>query len=175
MRHHSVTVGILSDSHGYLDPRIKEKVNGCDYIIHAGDISNAGILEQLQATKELIAVTGNNDYPDIWKAEEIDVLSILPDTAILSLPGGKVYIEHGHKLGNHPEHAKLRKVHKEARLIVYGHTHHRVIDQSASPWVVNPGASGKTRTHGGPSCLILTASNTEWLINEVVFADSVAA
>ncbi len=175
MSQHSVTVGILSDSHGYLDPRIKEKVNGCDYIIHAGDIANAGILEQLQAAKELIAITGNNDYPAVWKTEEIDVLSTLPDTAILSIPGGKIYIEHGHKLGNHPEHTKLRQIHQDARLIVYGHTHHRIVDQSTLPWVVNPGASGKTRTHGGPSCLILTASNTTWLIDEVVFADSVAA
>lgn len=171
----SVIVGILSDSHGYLDPRIEKTVNQCDYIVHAGDIFNAQVLEQLKPKKELTAVAGNNDYPAAWKAEEAEIVSALPDTSKLELPGGLVIVEHGHRLGNQPDHDQLRWDHAEARLIVYGHTHHRVIDQSTEPWVVNPGASGKVRTHGGPSCLILNASESEWAIESVLFADTVAA
>ncbi len=170
-----VTVGILSDSHGYLDPRVAEVVNQCDYIVHAGDIFNAHVLQQLKPNKELIAVRGNNDYPSFWKTEEAAIVKALPETAKLEVPGGAIYIEHGHRLGNHPEHDRLRSDHAEARLIVYGHTHHRIIDQQAKPWVVNPGASGKVRTHGGPSCLVLYASETEWKIEQVLFAESAAA
>jgi hypothetical protein len=171
----SVIVGILSDSHGYLDPRIEKTVNQCDYIVHAGDIFNAQVLEQLKPKKELTAVAGNNDYPAAWKAEEVEIVSALPDTSKLELPGGLIIVEHGHRLGNQPDHDQLRWDHAEARLIVYGHTHHRVIDQSAEPWVVNPGASGKVRTHGGPSCLILNASESEWAIESILYADTVAA
>jgi putative phosphoesterase len=171
----NITVGILSDSHGHLDPRVAEVVNQCDYIVHAGDIFNAHVLEQLKPGKELVAVTGNNDYAAFWKAEEAAIVKALPHTAKLQLPGGTIYVEHGHRLGNHPDHDELRRDHDEAKLIVYGHTHHRIIDQKAEPWVVNPGASGKVRTHGGPSCLVLHASEEEWKITEVLFAESAAA
>ena len=169
------TVGILSDSHGFLDPRIANAVNKCDYIVHAGDIFNAHVLEQLQPKKELIAVAGNNDYPGLWKDKEIAVVEALPLTNKLVLPGGVISVEHGHRLGNHPEHDQLRKDHAEARLIVYGHTHHRIIDQQAEPWVLNPGASGRVRTHGGPSCFILHASEEEWIIETVLFEDAITS
>ncbi len=171
----NVTVGILSDSHGYLDERIKDIVNQCDYIIHAGDIFNADVLAQLEPKQKLIAVAGNNDYPAAWKAEEVDVVSQLPERSQLQLDTGLIIVEHGHRLGNNPEHDQFRWDHAEARLVVYGHTHRRVIDQSAEPWVVNPGASGKVRTHGGASCLILNASKTEWSIETILFEDTEAA
>lgn len=167
----TVTVGILSDSHGYLDPRIADAVNQCDYIVHAGDIFNATVLSQLKPKKELLAVAGNNDFPAFWADEEADIVKALPATNRLDLPGGQLVVEHGHRFGNHPEHNNFRVDHASARLVVYGHTHHRVIDQSTSPWVVNPGASGKIRTHGGPSCLILEASADEWKIDTILFED----
>lgn len=167
----SVTVGILSDSHGFLDPRIAEVVNQCDYIVHAGDIFNAQVLEQLTPKKELITVAGNNDFDSFWSEEEADIVNALPHENNLQLPGGLLVVEHGHRLGNHPEHGDFRRDHTEARLVVYGHTHHRIIDQEAEPWVVNPGASGKVRTHGGPSCLILHAGEDEWKIDTFLFED----
>ena len=171
----NVSVGILSDSHGYLDPRIAEQVNHCDYIVHAGDIFNAQVLEQLKPKQQLIAVAGNNDIAAVWHTDERAVVDALPVQARLQLPGGLLIVEHGHRLGNHPDHDQLRWDHAEARLIVYGHTHHRIIDQQTEPWVVNPGASGKVRTHGGPSCLILTASESHWQIDSCVFSESHAA
>jgi len=169
----STTVGILSDSHGYLDPRVAKTVNQCDYIIHAGDIFNAHVLKQLKPNKDLVAVAGNNDYPAFWKAEEAEIVKALPEAAELEVPGGLICIEHGHRFGNHPEHDDFRRDHSDARMIVYGHTHHLAIDQKTEPWVVNPGASGKTRTHGGPSCLVLHASKDNWKIETVLFADTV--
>ena len=47
-----------------------------------------------------------------------------------------------------------------------------MIDKSGTPWVVNPGAAGKTRTHGGPSCLVITCSeDEEWNIKKHRFSD----
>lgn len=166
-----VTVGILSDSHGFLDPRVAEIVNQCDFIVHAGDIFNAQVLAQLQPKKKLIVVAGNNDYAALWKKEESHIVNALPASDKLELPGGHLIVEHGHRLGNHPEHDNFRRDHADAKLIVYGHTHHRVVDQKQEPWVVNPGASGKVRTHGGPSCLVLHASKEEWKIDTVIFAE----
>ena len=171
----SVTVGILSDTHGYLDERIAEVIRDCDYAIHAGDIMGAHVLDQLKPRKAVIAVAGNNDHPSIWDDAEADIVSTLPKTTSLELPGGTIKIEHGHRLGGFPDHDQLRWDHAEVKLVVYGHTHKRIIDQQAEPWIVNPGAAGKERTKGGPSCLVLNASETEWTIETVLFADTEAA
>jgi putative phosphoesterase len=172
MNNDTTTVGILSDSHGYLDPRIAEAVNQCDYIVHAGDIFNAQVLEQLTPKKALVAVAGNNDFPAFWDESEADIVKALPKTDKLQLPAGLLVVEHGHRLGNQPNHDDFRLDHANARLIVYGHTHRRVIDQKEKPWVVNPGASGKVRNHGGPSCLVLHASEDEWKIDTILFENS---
>lgn len=170
-----ISVGILSDTHGYLDNRIAEVIRDCDYAIHAGDIMGAHILNELQPRKSVIAVAGNNDLPATWNKDEVTILSALPESAQLELPGGLIIIEHGHRLGGCPDHDQFRWDHAEARLVIYGHTHKRVIDKTAEPWVVNPGAAGSERTKGGPSCLILYASKSEWTIETILFADTVAA
>ena len=171
----TVKVGILSDTHGYLDPRIADVIRSCDYAIHAGDIMGYHILEQLQPRNNVIAVAGNNDHPGIWDETEAEIVSALPEETELELPGGIARIEHGHRLGGFPDHDQLRWDHADVKLVVYGHTHKRIIDQQAEPWIVNPGAAGRERTKGGPSCLILRASETEWTFETVVFADTTAA
>jgi putative phosphoesterase len=171
----TVTVGILSDTHGYLDQRIAEVIRDCDYAIHAGDIMGAHILEQLHPRKVVIAVAGNNDVAAMWNRNEADIVSALPKSTSLKLPGGTIGIEHGHRLGGFPDHDQLRWDHADVKLVVYGHTHKRIIDKQAEPWIVNPGAAGRERTKGGPSCLILSASEVEWTIETVLFADTEAA
>jgi uncharacterized protein len=171
----TVTVGILSDTHGYLDARVADVVNRCDYAIHAGDICGAHVLDQIRPRIRLIAIAGNNDSAAIWDAGDADVVNGLPDNCRLDLPGGSIIIEHGHRLGGFPDHDQLRWDHAEARVIVYGHTHKRIIDQSSQPWVINPGAAGRVRTKGGPSCLVLTASETDWHIEALVFEDAPVA
>ena len=86
-----VIVGILSDTHGHLDSRIAKVVRDCDYAIHAGDIMGAHVLNQLQPKKSVIAVAGNNDIPSIWKEDEATIVSALPKSTQLELPGGLNY------------------------------------------------------------------------------------
>lgn len=121
----------------------------------------------------MIAVKGNNDHIDAWDKNEHDVVSSLQPVSELYLSGGKVVVEHGEAHGfNTPCHEKLRKAHSHARVIVYGHTHKQVIDQSEMPWVINPGAAGKARTNGGASCRVLHVSPLkEWDIQRFRFSD----
>lgn len=76
-------IGILSDTHGYLHPRILEHFADCDEIWHAGDIGNLMVSEELKKHKPLFAVYGNIDdhvtrmvYPLVqrFKCEEVNVL-----------------------------------------------------------------------------------------------------
>jgi len=171
----SVKVGILSDTHGHVDERIAAVIADCDFAIHAGDICGAHVLKKLTPRIDVIAVAGNNDYPALWHKDETELVSALPKSTQLQLPGGLVIVEHGDRLGNHPDHDQFRWDYAEARLVVYGHTLRRIVDQNAEPWVINPGAAGNVRNHGGPSCLVLHASEVSWKIETVLFAESVAA
>jgi len=167
----AITVAIISDTHTDLDPRIAEIIRDTDIAIHAGDIGNASVLSAMSPKSgRVIAVTGNNDHPILWPTDQSNVLETMPEIARLELPGGTVAIEHGHRHdANLPDHESLRKAHPTAKLIVYGHTHRQIIDNFSTPWVVNPGAAGTTRTHGGPSYLLLTASEQDWKIESFQF------
>ena len=157
-------VALLADTHGFLDPRILSQLMGCDVAIHAGDVGNRGVLEAMQsAAKETYAVLGNNDVPAKWPAADLPWLEALPQEATISLPGGDIVVVHGHLAGApRVRHDRLRQRYPEAKLVVYGHSHRRCIDKSAASWVVNPGAAGKARTYGGPSCIMLTVETDGW-------------
>ena len=164
----TIRVALLSDTHGELDPRVAEVVAECDYAVHAGDVGAAAVLRALKPRQRVvIAVRGNNDTPESWPAADRLILKTLPDEGTLDLPGGHVSVIHGHKAGAPARrHAVLRERFPRARLVVYGHSHRRVIDQSETPWVINPGAAGKARTDGGPSLVILEAGLDGWRVEE---------
>ncbi len=167
----TVTVAIISDTHSVIHPDIETLITHCDIAIHAGDICNANVLSAMKPkTGQVIAVSGNNDYAAAWPEEQADIVDALPQIARLSLPGGIIKIEHGHRHDMHsPDHSDLRKAHPEARAIIYGHTHKKIIDDYTLPWVLNPGAAGKQRNRGGSSCFILTANEQNWSIESFRF------
>lgn len=61
-------IGILSDTHGSLDPRAYNALADCDYIIHAGDIGGPAILRELETLAPVTAVLGNNDFDEYGSA-----------------------------------------------------------------------------------------------------------
>ncbi len=169
MKSQTITkVAVVSDTHSHLDPRIADVVRECDIAVHAGDICGVDILESMQPKSgKVIAVTGNNDpYCHLSDTE-------LPEILSFEVAGETITVEHGHVHGAHkPCHESLRNSHPDAKVIIYGHTHKQVIDTESKPWVINPGAAGKTRTHGGPSCLVIECSTEqEWHIKKFRFSD----
>jgi putative phosphoesterase len=160
-----LSVALVSDTHGYLDPRIAEVVADCDIALHGGDIGNAAVLAALAPRSGRVgAVLGNNDVPHKWPAADQDRLTTLPLELTEALPGGRLVLVHGHRTPAKDRHAKLRRRHPQARAIVYGHSHRLVLDQDAEPWVLNPGAAGRERTFGGPSCMVLHAGEGGWRV-----------
>ncbi len=140
-------------------------MRGLDWVVHAGDLCSLQGIAGLRPRLGLVAVAGNNDRPSLWPATQRAVCRRLPKAARLALPGGILAVEHGHRHGWHrPSHARLRRAHPDARLIVYGHTHRRAWDTRLYPWVLNPGAAGRTRPHGGPSVAILLACPRRWSV-----------
>ncbi|HJU38183.1 MAG TPA: metallophosphoesterase family protein, partial [Tahibacter sp.] len=78
-------------------------------------------------------------------------------------------VVHGDAYAPRTRHAALRRAHADARAIVYGHSHRLLVDEFELPWVLNPGAAGKARTNGGPSCLVLDARADAWRVEALRF------
>jgi len=156
---------LISDTHGVVDKNIIKVIEDADLCLHAGDLGGALVVHQVAATgTPLIAVRGNNDITSKWPDDDQRLLRQLPFEQRIQLPGGDVYVEHGHKISPvQMRHQKLREKYPDAKAIIYGHSHRMVKDQHIKPWILNPGAAGRVRTFGGASCMILTiATNYRW-------------
>ena len=171
----SLRIVIVSDTHGELDDRIAREAMGSDIVVHAGDIGRREVLDALTPpTGRLIAVRGNNDVPDKWRRSDWALLESVPWEARLALPGGELVVVHGHRYGNPGRsHERIRRDYPGARMVVYGHSHLACVDQSASPWILNPGVAGRVRTFGGPAFCVLHASTSRWRIDTRRFPDAV--
>ena len=166
-------IGILSDSHGYIDPRILSSLQNVDCILHAGDIMDKAVIESLKAINpHVYCVSGNNDTPRVWPTQDKEIVTALPEKRYFELNGDKIVLLHGHQYGSHqPDYQKLQQDFSDCRLIIYGHTHKQIVNTHTSPWIINPGASGKIRTKGGPSCLILEINQQHWQIQTIKYID----
>lgn len=81
-------IGIISDTHDMLRPEVISHLQGCDFILHGGDISSQKILDQLEQIAPVRAVRGNNDRE--W-AEH------LPLTLDFELGGLRIFMTHKKK------------------------------------------------------------------------------
>ncbi len=165
-------VALLGDTHGALDARIADLIRQCDIAVHTGDIGGAAILEALRPKLSVFAIRGNNDDQKHWPADEYDQLCMLVERQIVALPGGALAVIHGHQWPAKNRVQRLRDEFPKARAVVFGHSHRLLVDKQKRPWVLNPGAAGRTRTYGGPSCLVLTASQNRWSLQTQRFTRS---
>ena len=124
-------IGLISDTHGLLRPQAAAFLQGCDRILHAGDICSAETLPLLSALAPVTAVRGNNDY-GAWA-------DALRETERLDIGGLAVYVIHDlAELDIDPAAAGVR-------IVVYGHSHQPHVDERAGVLYVNPGSAGPRR------------------------------
>ena len=137
-------LGVVSDTHGYLNPRVPQLLQGVDHILHAGDIGDADIIDQLSSIAPVTAVRGNND--------KTGPASLFPDEITLELAGRTVYLTHQVKVPKKPEDAAQKPYADAAiKIVVFGHSHIAVQKTLGSVLFFNPGAAGKRRFKTVPS------------------------
>ena len=141
-------VGLISDTHGLLRPRVHEALAGVELILHAGDVGGDEILDELSLIAPVLAVFGNTDAPGNPRLTE----------SIERMIGGlSVHVSHGHEVGS-PTPARLLARY-DAQVIVYGHTHRQHVAEVDGRLVVNPGAAGAKRFKLEPSVARLTIAD----------------
>ncbi|MCD6011316.1 MAG: metallophosphoesterase [Flavipsychrobacter sp.] len=135
-------IGLISDTHSYLDDAVFKHFEHCDEIWHAGDFGTMEVADKLKAFKPLKGVWGNIDGPDIrhaypetlrWKCEEVEVLM----THIGGYPGRYA-----------PQAKKELQAHPP-QLFICGHSHILKVmyDDKLKCLHMNPGAAGIAGWH----------------------------
>src|SRR3954463_7756992 len=124
-------IGLISDTHGLLRPEAKSFLAGSDHIIHAGDICDPAILDQLAAIAPLTAVRGNNDK-GAWAHSIQDVAMVKFEQVLICV------IHDINELDVDPKAAGFR-------VIVSGHSHKPSAEERNGVLYVNPGSAGPRR------------------------------
>lgn len=132
-------IGVVSDTHGYLDPRLFDAFAGVDAILHAGDAGSAAVLDALATLAPVHAVCGNNDEP-------LGCLG-LPHVQDLTLDGTAIRVVH-----QLPHAGDLSGV----RVVVFGHSHRQVNEERDGVLFLNPGAAGRSGFHALQTAALLS-------------------
>lgn len=127
----TVTIGVISDTHGLLRPAALRALTGSHLIVHAGDVGGQEILEELAAIAPLTAVRGNVDR-GTWADR-------LPRTAVVEAGGVRLYVLHDvAQLDLDPQAAGFAAV-------VSGHSHRAALKERDGVLYFNPGSAGPRR------------------------------
>lgn len=135
-------IGIISDTHGYVDDRILHYLAKSDEIWHAGDIGDPGVISSLETIAPVRAVYGNIDGGSLRQVYPLD--------AVFQTGGLQVYITHiAGTPGRYPARVaqKIREV--KPAVFVCGHSHICVVKQNPAFGLlhINPGAAGMHGFH----------------------------
>ncbi|WP_406537380.1 metallophosphoesterase family protein [Methanobrevibacter sp.] len=151
-------IGLISDTHitekrGKLPDKVIRKFKSVDLIIHAGDITQQKVIDELETIAPVIAVLGNNDKLD------------LNETEVIRVENFKIAINHGTKYSN--DFNKLFKLANDmnVNVLITGHTHMPHCEIIDDVLLINPGSSNRP-IKSNASIAILDINNKN-KVNEI--------
>lgn len=127
----SIRIGLISDTHGLLRPEARLALSGVEQIIHAGDICDPKVLDDLAQIAPVVAVRGNNDRGN-WA-------DTLQERETLQIGGIGVHVLHDlQELDVDPVAAGIK-------VVITGHSHRPLVKMERGVLYVNPGSAGPRR------------------------------
>ncbi len=145
-----MTIGIISDTHGFLDPRVEKILAGVDHILHAGDIGDPMIELELKFIAPVTICIGNTDLGLSYK-----------ETEVVTLAEKKILVHHivnpyapSDRLA-----AQLKRHQPDA--VVFGHTHKKFAETVNGIFYFNPGYGGKPKLGAERSVALLHLDGKE--------------
>ena len=136
-------IGLISDTHGFLDPKVFEYFKEVDQIWHAGDVGTAALIEELGAFKPILGVYGNIDGQDVRQ--------LFPEDQKFECEGLKVWMTH---IGGKPPryNPRVRPLINKwlPDLFICGHSHILTVmhdPKRKGILFMNPGAAGRHGFH----------------------------
>ena len=145
-------IGIVSDLHGCFYEKLTEVLDGCSYILCAGDVEREDIIWQLNTIAPVACVRGNND----WRVKA-------PFTCTLTLGGVRFFMVHIRTSAmDFPE---------DTQVVVFGHTHRPCDETINGVRYLNPGSTAYPRCTAGPTCMIAEVADGKLADVELVYLD----
>lgn len=126
-----INVGVIADTHGLLRPEAAAALRGSDLIVHAGDVGDALILEQLRVIAPTFAVRGNVDT-GAWARW-------LPAAAVVAAGELSIYVLH------ELAHLDVDPTAQGFAAVIYGHSHRPASETRDGVLYLNPGSAGPRR------------------------------
>jgi putative phosphoesterase len=142
------TVAVISDTHlprgaRRLPERCLERLRAADLILHAGDLTSAAVLEELEALGPPVgAVLGNVDEPALQ--------ALLPEERVVAVAGARIGMRH---VPDRRERLLARF--PGCGAVVFGHTHVPLVEERKGVWLLNPGSPTERRRSPFHSMLVL--------------------
>lgn len=137
-------IGLISDTHGYFDPRLKDVFAQVDQILHAGDVGSMEVARKLEGIAPLTAVRGN--------ADRGLVANRFPTHRDMQFDGCNVHLVH---------RFEDRQPGPNVAVIVCGHTHEPLLREREGILRINPGSAGRTYLSSEPTVGLLHVDNGE--------------
>lgn len=135
-------IGVISDTHGHLPAGVQKAFKKVDLIIHAGDIGDEQILEELSQIAPIVAVRGNMDFGK-WANN-------LPKSEIIEIGPIVVYVLH---IANRLDVASGKS---DLKVIITGHTHRPDVTEKSGITFLNPGSASYPKFGHPASVALLT-------------------
>jgi len=143
-------IGVISDTHDYLDPKVPALFEGVDHILHAGDIGLPWLILQLENIAPVTAIAGNTDAGLDFK-----------ETELLLLDGRKFLVHHIVNPHAPAPEIQRRIIREKPHTVVFGHTHKPFFENIHGTFYFNPGYAGKQRFKLPRSVAILHCDDGE--------------
>ncbi|HVU28477.1 MAG TPA: metallophosphoesterase family protein [Verrucomicrobiae bacterium] len=143
-------IGVISDTHGFLDHKIFKLFQGVEHILHAGDIGYASIILELEAIAPVTAVRGNTDMDLPFR-----------ETETVELAAKKFLVHHIVNPHAADDKIKNRIFRERPDAIIFGHTHKRFCESIGGILFLNPGYAGKPKAGVERSAAILHGDGKE--------------
>ena len=143
-------IGVVSDTHGYVDLRLKSAFSRVQAIVHAGDVGGMHVLEELGRIAPVYAVRGNNDVA-------LGGLG-LPLRLDVALAGVDIHIVH--ELPDAQPFAYTS-------VVVFGHSHRQLAEWRGDVLYLNPGAAGRAGFHRLQTCALLSVEGMRIMVEPV--------
>lgn len=113
-------------------------LEGCDLILHAGDLNSLDVLRRLGEVAPVAAVSGNNDEPE--------VLECLPAERVFNAGRFTIGLMHGHLPGPTARQSAVRVMRGRVDCVIYGHSHMPDLADEGGLLLVNPGSPTQRRS-----------------------------
>ena len=134
----AIRIGVIADTHGRFDPVVRRHFKGVDYILHAGDIGDRSVIEQLEQIAPVTAVSGNIDNNDEQSG--------FPAEAVIELAGLRVAIRHIlYESGKLTKDGRAFLDCERPDICIFGHTHQPKVEWFGQTLLFNPGSAGPKR------------------------------